>query len=83
MVGYGKHRVSNIYLVKKIIRARSKPDGNMSEISSQIRRLNSPRSLQAGPFGFRGNSVGSFDFKPAKPVKATASVESRREIVKP
>ena len=34
MVGYEKHRINNVNIVKKIIKARGKQDGNVSEISS-------------------------------------------------
>jgi hypothetical protein len=76
MTGYDKHKASNVYIVKKIIKERKRQDGSASEVSSQVRRPNSPRSLQAGPFGFRGNSIGSIDLRPKDVPKSKASVES-------
>lgn len=79
IVGYDKHKASNVYIVKKIIKERKRQDGSASEVSSQVRRPHSPRSLQAGPFGFRGNSIGSVDLRPKEVSKPRASVESKRE----
>jgi hypothetical protein len=33
MVGYEKHRINNVNIVKKIIKTRGKQDGNESKIS--------------------------------------------------
>lgn len=49
MIGYEKQQTNNVNLVNKIIKSKKK----QLDVSSNGRRLNSPRSLQAGPFGQR------------------------------
>ena len=81
MSGYDQHVENNVKTVNKLIKAKIKE--SEADKNSQVRAVRSPRSLQAGPFGARANSLVQSEALPifAKP-KVSVSKKNEEAINK-
>jgi hypothetical protein len=79
MTGYDQHVADNVKTVNKLIKAKMVSE---TEKSSLVRPQRSPKSLQAGAFNSRNNSLVKSDLPTFSKQKASLSKKNEEAIKK-